>query len=75
MNSIGAIAIGAVLVVFGAIGSVRAREIVEKQHREGMTAFADGEIDDATRTLVTRWTAIAFLLVGLAAIAYGVGLG
>lgn len=73
VRSILAAAIGALLVLFGGVGTVSAGEIVEKQRREGMAPFADGTIDDATRVRLTRVMAIVFVLLGLALIGYGVG--
>ena len=72
--SFGLLTVGLVLASFGAVGVLKAGEIVEKQREEGMSAFADGTIDDRTRVRVTRTMAGVFLVAGLALVVYGVGI-
>lgn len=74
MPSYWLVGVGIVLIAFGVVGLRYASEIVETQHREGMTAFADAPIDDETRTEVTRYVAALVAAVGLVLVAVGVGL-
>lgn len=67
------VGLGVVLCTFGVVGVRSPRRIVEKQHAEGMTAFADAPIDDATRVLVTRYVAAGCVLVGIALVLVGFG--
>lgn len=74
MTSYWLVGTGVVLLALGVVGIRSAGAIVEKQRREGMTAFADAPIDDATRVTVTRYVAAVLIVLGFGLVVIGVGL-
>ncbi|MFU8869476.1 hypothetical protein [Natronococcus sp.] len=69
-----ATALGIVFLAFGIAGIRYAPAIVEAQRREGMTPFEDSELEASDRVMVTRGTGAVAVLVGLALLAYGLGI-
>jgi hypothetical protein len=69
-----ATALGVVFLAFGLAGIRYAPSIVEAQRREGMTPFDDAELEASDRVKVTRGTGAVAVLIGLALLAYGLGI-
>ncbi|MEY7848030.1 hypothetical protein AB7C87_02350 [Natrarchaeobius sp. A-rgal3] len=67
------LAVGAVLIGLGLAGIRYAPAIVEAQHRQGMTPYGDGPIEDDDRVSVTKAVGAVVAVAGLLVLASSAG--